>query len=93
MCLCLPGTTTIIGSLPERTAPATKAIPSSWIPLPRFRLYSKDTNKDVLTDSFIRSRLTETGREDFPFYLPHQKHIGFLRFSVKDIPDSIPEGE
>ena len=58
-----------------------------------FRLYSKDTNKDVLTDSFIRSRLTETGREDFPFYLPHQKHIGFLRFSVKDIPDSIPEGE
>lgn len=58
-----------------------------------FRLYSKDKNKDVLTDSFICSQLMETGREDFPFYLPHQKHIGFLHFSVNDIPDSILEGE
>ena len=58
-----------------------------------FQLYSKDQNKDVLTQSFISSRLTETGRKDFPFYMPHQKHIGFLHFSVKDIPDSILEGE
>ena len=57
-----------------------------------FLLYSKDQNKAVLTPSFIRSQLTETGREDFPFYLPHQKHIGFLHFSTKDIPDTVPEG-
>ena len=58
-----------------------------------FRVYSKDTNKDVLTDDFVRSQLTQTGREDFPFYMPHPKHIGFLHFSVKDIPDAILEGE
>ncbi len=58
-----------------------------------FRLYSKDQSQDVLTDDFIRSRLTETGRENFPFYMPQPKHIGFLRFSAKDIPDTILEGE
>lgn len=58
-----------------------------------FLLYSKDQNKDVLTEAFIRSQLAETGREDFPFYMPHQKHMGFLHFSVKDIPDTILEGE
>lgn len=58
-----------------------------------FQLYSKDQNKDVLTDAFVRSQLIDTGREDFPFYMPHLKHIGFLHFSVKDIPDSILEGE
>lgn len=58
-----------------------------------FRLYSKDQNKDVLTDDFIRSQLTETGQEDFPFYLPHRKPIGFLHFAAKDIPDTISEGE
>ena len=58
-----------------------------------FRLYSKDRNKGVLTEDFIRSQLTETHREDFPFYMPHQKHMGFLHFSVQDIPETIPEGD
>ena len=58
-----------------------------------FLLYSKDQDKAVLTPDFISSQLTRTGREDFPFYLPHQKHIGFLHFSAKDIPDTILEGE
>ena len=58
-----------------------------------FRIYSKDKNKDVLTDDFVRSQLTPTGREDFPLYMPHRKHIGFLHFSVKDIPDTVLEGE
>lgn len=58
-----------------------------------FQIYSKDENKDVLTDAFVRSQLTDTGREDFPFYMPHPKHIGFLHFSVKDIPDTILEGD
>ena len=57
-----------------------------------FLLYSKDQNKAVLTPAFIQSQLTRTGREDFPFYLPHQKRIGFLHFSAKDIPDAVPEG-
>lgn len=58
-----------------------------------FRLYSKDRNREVLTDDFVRSRLTETGREDFPYYMPHPKQIGFFHFSANDIPDSILEGE
>jgi len=58
-----------------------------------FLLYSKDRNKDVLTKEFIRSQLEETMREDYPFYMPHQKHMGFLHFSVKDIPDTILEGD
>lgn len=58
-----------------------------------FLLYSKDQNKDVLTEEFIRNQLTMTGREDFPFYMPHQKHMGFLHFSAKDIPEQILEGE
>lgn len=58
-----------------------------------FLLYSKDQNKDVLTEAFIRSQLVETGRADFPFYMPHQKQMGFLHFSVKDIPESILEGD
>lgn len=57
-----------------------------------FLIYSKDQNKAVLTPAFIQSQLTRTGREDFPFYLPHQKRIGFLHFSAKDIPDAVPEG-
>ena len=58
-----------------------------------FLLYSKDQNKDVLTPEFIRSQLTQTGREDFPLYMPHQKHMGFLHFSAKDIPERILEGD
>lgn len=58
-----------------------------------FLLYSKDQNKNVLTEEFIQGQLTETRREDFPFYMPHQKHMGFLHFSVKDIPERILKGD
>lgn len=58
-----------------------------------FRLYSKDTDKSLLTEEFLRNKLTETGRKEFPYYMPHRKQIGFFHFSVKDIPDSILEGE
>ena len=54
-----------------------------------FWLYSKDQNKNVLTETFIRSQLVETGRKDFPYYMPHEKHMGFLHFSAKDIPGTI----
>lgn len=58
-----------------------------------FLLYSKDPDREVLTEEFIRSQLTQTGREDFPLYMPHKKHMGLLHFSAKDIPHTIPEGE
>lgn len=51
-----------------------------------FRLYSRDADKSVITDDFLRSKLVETGREDFPLYLPHQRPVGCLKFSVEDLP-------
>ena len=50
-----------------------------------YELYSKDQDRSLLTESYLRDKLMETGREDFPLYAPHQRHIAFFHFSVKDI--------
>ena len=54
-----------------------------------YELYSKDNDQSILTEEFLKAKLTETGRKDFPLYAPHQRQIAFLHFSVKDIPDCI----
>ena len=54
-----------------------------------FELYSKDQDASMVTEEFLRSKLVESGREDFPWYSPHQRQIAFLHFSVNDIPDHI----
>ena len=54
-----------------------------------FELYSKDQKTSMVTEEFLRNKLVETGREDFPWYSPHQRQIAFLHFSVNDIPDYI----
>lgn len=54
-----------------------------------FDLYSKDADKSLLTEDFLRSKLVQTGREDFPLYLPQRKQLAFFHFSVKDIPETI----
>lgn len=54
-----------------------------------FELYSMDSDKSLLTDEFLRSKLTKTGREDFPLYLPQERPVAFFHFSVKDIPDDL----
>ena len=59
----------------------------SWESARRFfEIYSRDEDKSVITDAFLRSKLVETGREDFPLYLPHQRPVGCLKFSVEDLP-------
>ncbi len=50
-----------------------------------FSLYSRDADKSVITDEFLRSKLIETGRPDFPLYLPQKRAIGCLRFSAADL--------
>lgn len=50
-----------------------------------YELYSNDRGPSQLTDEFLRDKLVETGREDFPLYSPHQRNIAFFRFSVNDI--------
>lgn len=51
-----------------------------------YETYCVDADKGYITDAFIRKKLVETGREDFPFYLPHSRKIGFLKFETRDIP-------
>ena len=50
-----------------------------------FRLYSRDADKAAITDEFLRGRLAETGREDFPLYLPHKRQVEYLQFESKDL--------
>ena len=50
-----------------------------------FEVYSRDADKSVITDAFLRSRLVETGRTDFPLYLPQKRSVGCLKFSSKDL--------
>ena len=54
-----------------------------------FERYSMDQDKSVLTEEFLLQRVEQTGREDFPLYMPHEKKIAFVRFSALDIPDGI----
>ena len=58
----------------------------SWESARRFfEIYSRDEDKSVITDAFLRSKLVETGREDFPLYLPQKRSVGCLKFSSKDL--------
>jgi len=53
-----------------------------------YELYSKDPDRSTITEAFLKTKLVETGRTDFPLYAPHERQIAFLHFSVKDIPDT-----
>ena len=49
-------------------------------------LYRRPGDDEAVTDVFLRDRLTATGREDFPFYLPQSRRFGLLRWEARDIP-------
>ena len=51
-----------------------------------YEMYSKDPNREVITDEFLREKLIETGEETFPYYLSHRRNLALLRFRVSDIP-------
>lgn len=48
-----------------------------------FALYNRGGE---ITDAFLDSRLAETGREDFPLYVPQKREVGCLRFEAADLP-------
>ncbi len=50
-----------------------------------YNCYSRDKDPALLTDAFLRSRVVETGREDFPLYMPHKRQIGMICFQSGDI--------
>ena len=51
-----------------------------------YELYSKDDDKAVITDEFLRSRLIRNGSAQFPWYMPHRRNLAVIRFQSKDIP-------
>lgn len=54
-----------------------------------FETYSCDNDPALITDAFLREKLRETGEPDFPYYLPHRRKVGWLKFEMADVPDHL----
>lgn len=52
-----------------------------------FEVYSNDEDKSAITDEFLQGKVVRTGREDYPFYMPHRRELAFLKFDAADIPE------
>ena len=50
-----------------------------------FQLYRRPDDTTPVTDDFLRQRLTATGREDFPFFLPQSRRFGMLCWEACEI--------
>ena len=51
-----------------------------------YETYSKDADKTVITDEFLREKLVENPEGEFPYYMPHSRSLALLTFETKDIP-------
>lgn len=51
-----------------------------------YETYSKDQDKAVITDAFLREKLVENREGEFPYYMPHRRQLALLTFETKDIP-------
>ena len=40
-----------------------------------------------MTEEAVRARLTATGDDEFPWYLPQPKVMGIIRLNSRDIPE------
>lgn len=49
-----------------------------------FELYSQDGNKRLITDLRLLDRITYTGREDFPLYMPYRKKTGCIIINPRE---------
>lgn len=54
-----------------------------------FETYNRDAAPSLITDEFLQQKLIQTGREDFPFYMPHSRPIGWIRFDARDLPTNL----
>ena len=52
-----------------------------------FELYRQPDDTTPITDALLQTRLTATGREDFPFYLPQSRRFGLLRWHAGTMPE------
>lgn len=51
-----------------------------------YEIYSKDEDKTVITDEFLRTKVVPNDHADFPLYLPHRRSLALLIFDSADIP-------
>ena len=53
-----------------------------------FEMYSKDEDKETITDDFLRHKVIETNDTVFPYYMPHLRKLAILELDAADIPSS-----
>ena len=51
-----------------------------------YETYSKDADKAVITDEFLREKLVVPEDGQYPYYMPHRRELAILTFEAKDIP-------
>lgn len=56
-----------------------------------FIRYSRDDER-AISDAFLLSRVQPTGKNDFPYYMPHKREVGILRLRAADIPGTMLSG-
>ena len=50
-----------------------------------YQLYSNDQNPNIITSETILSKIVETGRDDFPYYIPQVRKSRLIIVKTKDI--------
>ena len=50
-----------------------------------FLRYGQVDDEVLIDDGFLRRKLVDTGRRDFPLYLPQVRQVGCLRFCARDL--------
>ena len=53
-----------------------------------FEMYSKDEDKETITDDFLRHKVIKTNDTVFPYYMPHLRKLAILELDAADIPSS-----
>jgi len=51
-----------------------------------YRIYSVDQDKNLITERFVREKLTETKDPVFPLYLPHRRRMAMTVWNAADLP-------
>lgn len=54
-----------------------------------FELYRRQEDDTPITDELLLTRLTATGQEDFPYYLPQSRRFGLIKWETRNIPAAI----
>ena len=54
-----------------------------------YEIYSKDEDKTVITDEFLRSKVVDNDDAIFPLYLPHRRNLALLTFDTADLPEEV----